>query len=316
MAEWLVEEGIGEHRAVLVDAGEIVAAQIDWPGGIAAGQIEDAVLIARAAGSKRGTARFANGEEALVDGLPQAASEGAAIRLEVTRAALTEGARVKRGRARPTQAPPRPAPTLAQRLDARVVRQFDGWDELWMEALSGEVEFAGGSLSIQPTAACTAIDVDGTLPPAALATAAVPAIARAIRRFDLSGSIVIDFPSIPDKAARKAVDGALAQALADWPHERAAMNGFGLVHLVARRERPSLLELVSRRADAAARLLLRRAERVAEPGALELTVPTGVKAAMHSGWEEELSLRTGRQVRWAFDDTLAPYAAFAQAVPP
>ena len=59
MPEWLVEEGIGEHRAILAENGAIVAARLDWPGALAAGQVEDAVLIARSAGAARGTLRFA-----------------------------------------------------------------------------------------------------------------------------------------------------------------------------------------------------------------------------------------------------------------
>lgn len=316
MAEWLVEEGIGEHRAVLVERGEIVAARLDWPGPLKTGQVEDAVLISRTTGSSRGTARFASGEEALVDGLPREASEGASIRLVVTRAALGEAMRVKLARARPSDEPRRPAPTLAQSLGARVVGEIDGWEELWSEAFNRQVEFAGGALTIELTAALTAIDIDGTLPPRELALAAVPATANTIRRFDLSGSVVIDFPGLADKAARKAVDAALTRALVDWPHESTAMNGFGLVQLVARRERASLVELLARLPQAAARLLLRRAERVSEPGALLLSAPSQVKAAVREEWETELARRTGRQIRWQIDDSLAPWAAFAQAVAP
>jgi hypothetical protein len=314
MAEWLVEEGIGEHRAVLVENGEIVAARLHWPGRLTAGLVEDAVLISRTAGSPRGTARFSSGEEALVDGLPRESSEGARLRLKVTRASLWEGSRIKRAQARPTDEEVRPAPSLAQQLGARIVPRFAGWDELWTEAIQGSVAFPGGSLTFEPTTAMTAVDIDGTLAPRDLALAAIPALARSIRRFDLSGSVVIDFPTLSEKKDRKAVDAALAEALADLPHERTAMNGFGLVQLVIRRERPSLLELLDRWPDAIARLLLRRAEQVSEPGALLLTAPSRVEAACDRSWLSELARRTGREIRWHFDDALAPWGAFAQAV--
>ncbi|MGH6786516.1 MAG: ribonuclease E/G [Novosphingobium sp.] len=315
MAEWLVEEGIGEHRAVLVEGGRIVAARLDWPGPLAAGLVEDAVLVSRSAGSARGTARFASGEQALVDRLPREASEGAPLRLAVTRAAMPERSRVKLAQARPTTDPPRPAPTLAEQLGARVVRELEGWEELWAEALCGSVEFSGGTLEFTPTAALTAVDIDGALSARELALAAVPALAQAIRRFDLAGSIVIDFPTLPAKADRQAVDAALAEALAGWPHEATAMNGFGLVQLVARRERASLLDLLTRLPDAAARMLLRRAERVTESGALQLSANSRVRSAFSPAWEGELARRAGRDVVWRIDDDLACAASFAQAVP-
>lgn len=316
MAEWLVEPGIGETRAILVDRGQVIAARLDWPGALAAGQVEDAQLISRSAGSRRGTARFTNGQEALVDQLPPDAREGAPIRLKIMRAAMAEAGRLKRAQARPTQ----DAPCLAPAVPGRIVPAFPAglWEDVWSDAWQGSVHFGGGSLIIAPTPAMTVIDIDGTLPPRALALAAIPALTATLRRMDLAGSIVIDFPTLADKSDRQAIDGALAAALKDWPHERTAMNGFGLVQLVARLERPSLLHrLAMDPAGAAARLLLRRAEQVAQTGpAVLLTAHPQVRAATRSGWIDELVRRTGRTISWQDDTGLALDGGFAQALQP
>src|SRR5690606_19288587 len=81
LAEWLIEDGIGEHRAIRIDGETIAEARVHWPGELVAGTVADAVLVSRAKGSSRGTARFASGQEALVDRLPASASEGSPIRL-------------------------------------------------------------------------------------------------------------------------------------------------------------------------------------------------------------------------------------------
>ena len=323
MAEWLVEEGIGEHRAALLDGDRIVAARLDWRDGLARGLVADAVLTSRARGSSRGTARFPSGEEALVDRLPAAAAEGAALRLEVTRPALSEGRRRKLAHARPSTLPPRPASTLTEALKAeghavRSVRRFPGteWDELMAEAFSGTIAFSGGSLLLYPTPAMLLVDVDGTLAPRPLALAAIEPLAAALRRLDIGGSIGIDFPTLPSRDERREVDDALEAALTGWPHERTAMNGFGFVQLVARTERPSLLHRATHQpAAAAARWLLRQAEALEGAGIILLTAHPLVEAQLRSTWLEELARRTGRAIRVETRSDLAIEGGHAQVVP-
>jgi hypothetical protein len=326
VAEWLYEDGIGEERAILIERGEIIAARVDWGEPVRAGLVSDGKLIAKPGGRRRGLARLTDGTEVLVDALPSGANEGQTLRLRIVRSALTERGRNKRAQARcEADAALTAAPSLFEALTAgsvpvRAVRiagpEFadHGWDELVEQALSGEIAFAGGSLTISPTPAMTLIDVDGHGSAAALALAAVPSIAAALCRLDLGGSVGIDFPSIAEKRDRQAIDVALGEALTGWRGERTAMNGFGFVQLVSRLERPSLVARYGRRGEAGARLLLRQAERVAEPGTLCLTAPPAVRLAMLPEWEAELARRTGRRISWRDAAGLAPEAAFAQAV--
>jgi hypothetical protein len=93
------------------------------------------------------------------------------------------------------------------------------------------------------------------------------------------------------------------------------MNGFGFVQLVSRLERAPILGQV-RGAPAAsgARLLLRHAEHVPQPGPLLLTAHSDVLAAVRPAWLQELTRRAGREIRTKADDSLALLSGFAQAV--
>ena len=329
-AAWLHEAGIGEERAILVERGQIIAARVVWDEPWRAGAVAEARLISRIPGTRRAVVRLPDGIEALAEGLDAALTEGAAVRVRVTRGAIAEKGRTKLPQVRAAAAdePPRPAPNLLEELASGPIpvrslaahdRSFAeaGWDDLVGEALTGEVAFAGGNLVISPTPAMTLIDIDGPPPLPALTLAAVPAIIGALLRLDIGGSVGIDFPSLPEKAQRQAVDAALTEAARaeGWQGERTGMNGFGFVQLVSRLERPSLVARFARHpAAAAARRLLRAAERVREPGMLLLTAHPAVRRALRPEWEAELVRRTGRPLRWHEDTGLALRAAFAQAI--
>lgn len=323
LAEWLIEEGIGEDRAIRIADDAIIAARLHWPGALAPGQIEDAKLIARHGGSSRGMAQFPNGERALVNRLPRSASEGALLRLEITRSALTEHGRGKLAQARPTTAGVTPAPCLAEQLqmrgeEVRIVRRFPqsaGWPELWQEAAQAQVPFDGGQLVLYPTPAMTLIDIDGTAPSRELARAAVAPIASAVARFDIGGNIGIDFPTLEAKADRRLIDRALAGALADIPHEATAMNGFGFVQLVRKLDRPSLIARIAfDYPSAAARAMLRQAEELEGPGITLLRCPASVAHRITKAWLAELERRTGRAARVETDPALAATGWHAQVI--
>ncbi len=331
MAEWLVERGIGEDRAILVDGDTILAARVCWREPWRAGAVALARLDHRQRGTRRGAVVLPDGTVAQIDALPPELTEGSTLAVRITRMALAERGRFKLAQCRPAgPAAPAPAPalpaTLAETgLPVRVLgaldRDFDraGWDQLDEEAASGTIDFGRGALTISPTPAMTTIDIDGAPPLVPLALASVPALAAALARLDLGGSVAIDFPGLESRADRQAVDRALEAALAQrgWRGERTALNGFGLVQLVSRLERPSLLARHAfHPARAAAHALLRRAERVAEPGALLLVANPAVLALIDASLEAELARRSGRVVRREPRAGLALHAGFAQATVP
>lgn len=291
MVEWLREEGIGEDRAILVEDGVILEARIELPG-LRAGAVIEAKLV-----SNQGVAVLPGGGQAVVDPVPKV-SEGASFRAEVTREAIPEPGRPKPPRLRPTDLPLGPGDPLPGALAPRHGPDpFEeaGWSELLDEAMRGEIAFPGGALRMSLTPAMTLFDVDGTLPPEALAEAGAVAAAQAIRRFGIGGSIGIDLPTLPRdrrQAAAMAFDATLPQ-----PFERAAVNGFGFLQLVRRRVRASIPELL--RADpgvASARALLRRAERLQGKVAIHAAPRVILNLKSRPLWLAELARRTGGEV--------------------
>jgi hypothetical protein len=258
------------------------------------------------------------GDQILVEPLPPAVSEGRSVRVEVVRETIDEPGRPKSAKGRITEEPTRAGPSLAERIGefvrvhAHEPDRFEpaGWSELLEEASSGEIAFAGGALRMALTPAMTLFDVDGALPPDQLAVAGAAAAARAIRRFGIGGSIGIDLPSVAGKAERQraaaAVDAVLPQ-----PFGRTAVNGFGFLQIVRPRPRMSLAErLQADPVGAAARALLRRAERASGIGQRLLAAAPAVIARLEAnpGWTAELARRSGAPVRLQADAAFTTFA--------
>ena len=303
LPEWLIEEGIGETRAALIDNGEIVEARVRREGVTPAGTILEAKLVAVAPRVTVG----AGGEQFLLPRGVSGISEGSRLLIEVTREALGGPESWKRGLARRTDEEPRPAPPLAEGTPGTI----EGWDDLLDEARSGIVRFDGGELRIEPTAAMTMIDVDGWLVPDKLAQMGAWAAARAIRKLDIGGPTGIDFPTLKGREARQEIDAILAEYLPS-PAERTAMNGFGFVQVVRPRSRASLIDLAADRAAFEARALLRRAG--SEIGATRLVAHPSVIRVLEGrpDWLDRLSRQVGGEVTLRSDASLAMSAGHAE----
>jgi hypothetical protein len=324
MPGWIVERGIGETRAALIDGDTILEAHIEPDDTLRAGTVLPARLARRLTQRNEGIVVW-DGGEAMLAPLPRGVPEGATVLVEITRPPLPEPGKPKRARARPALegTVPGEGPDLLDRLpDAQLVGRFDadlledaGWSTLLEEAITGQVGFATGSLTLSLTPAMTLIDVDGEQAPAALAVAGAAAAARAIRRLDIGGSIGIDLPDAGDKAARQAAAAAIDASLPQ-PFERTAVNGFGFVQIVRRRSRVSIPELFALEPVAAhARALLRRAERTGGAGARTLTAHPALVAylAARPAWLAELERRIGAPVGLREDPALAISAGHVQA---
>ncbi|MGU3389726.1 ribonuclease [Sphingomonas sp. M1A8_2b] len=304
--EWLYEAGIGEARAALVDDDRIIEAAIERDSdALKVGMIARARLVELLPG-RRGRVVL-DGGEALINHLPQGITQGASLTVEIVREALPEAGRAKLTKAVPSDLPPCPAPTLYERLLAtglpvRSLRSHEtdaleaaGWSELLDEATSGEIVFPLGALRLSPTPAMTLFDVDGAPPLDMLAIAAAHAVARALRRHGIGGSIGIDFPTLQGKAQRNAVAAAIDESLPQ-PFERTAMNGFGFLQIVRPRSRASIPEILrSDPVGAATRATLRTLERTPPTASRRHTLPAAVHARLMArpAWLAELARRTG-----------------------
>ncbi len=312
MPDWLIERGIGETRLVRIENDEIVEARVLLDGSVAAGTVLDALL------RRVGTPALAEvgGEQYLLPAGARGVTEGAAIRIEVTRERIPGAEPWKRPLARVTDAELGEAALAGERLtypspDDRLEKS--GWSDLLDEARSGILRFAGGELCVSPTPAMTLIDVDGTLPAFELALAGARAAARVIVRHGIGGSIGIDLPTIAGKSQRQAI-GEAVDAILPQPFERTAVNGFGFLQIVRARRHASLFELAADRAAFEARALLRRAA-VERTGATALVAHPAIIRVLEANpdWIDELSRQVGGAVRLQADAKLPISGAYAQS---
>ncbi|MET0240228.1 MAG: ribonuclease [Sphingobium sp.] len=331
--QWLYEDGVGEARAALVAHGRILEALIERTDGKArAGAILPARLIETIIPKKRGIARIDGGEEVLIEPIPPKVAEGSAILVEIFREAIAEeglgGVRPKRatGRVAAPGSRATPAPSLLQRIQATgtpgrtcMAHEPDwleqhGWSELLSEAMTGEVVLEDAALRIYPTPAMTLIDVDGVAPPAQLGPKGAKLAALAIRRMGITGSVGIDLPTMNNKDERLIAAAQIDKYMV-LPFERTAVNGFGFVQIIRRRERPSLMELL--RGDpvtAHALAALRVAERHGSgSGAVTLTVAAPVAGLIKRtpDWRTALERRRGGPLTVEGDANLAMGACHA-----
>jgi len=316
LPEWLVERGIGETRAVLVDGNKIVEARIHLAGVARAGTRLPARLTSIGANGRNAVATDEGGAEYLLPSGARGITEGATLTIEVTREAIPGCEPWKRPLAKvseegPGEAPPSEGRSLAFPSSPDELGAH-GWHDVIEEASTGIVRFAGGELRMSPTPAMTLIDVDGTLPPEELAVTGAAEAAKAIRRLDIGGSIGIDLPTSGSRPARQkageAIDGHLPQ-----PFERTAVNGFGFVQIVRPRRRASVVELAQDRAPFEARALLRRAA-FEGAGAKRLVAPPAVIALLQAqpSWLDALSRQIGGAVELRAEPSLPISGGYAE----
>ena len=151
---------------------------------------------------------------------------------------------------------PKLAEEIAEVFEGKITQQKEGFEEYGVDdaiidALERTVKLkSGGSLQIEETRACVAIDVDsggmrnlGDID--GLNIEAAKEIARQIRLRNLSGKIIIDFAGSSEYRFMKAVIEKLEKELADDAcHSRIlGLSRAGNIEILRQRRRPSLRDL-------------------------------------------------------------------------
>ncbi|MDF1586618.1 ribonuclease E/G [Marinimicrococcus flavescens] len=241
----------GRERVLLQERGERLFPQ----GGVTlrklAGEVDDATLeaeLARLEGRWRAMEREAaeakrpgrlTADEHAVERLLRGLVEPGLRRIEVADEELFARCRAL------LEGPLAPHGIELVRLDARqgAFEQTDVEDAV-ARALAREAPLRGGGrLLIEPTSACTAIDVDGEGREALdLNLDAAREIARQLRLRNLGGTVIVDFVDLPTKPQRQRLEEGLKRAFRDDPVavQIYPMSPLGIVQLSRARRGRSL----------------------------------------------------------------------------
>ncbi len=208
---------------------------------------------------------------------------------------------------------------LARSADAQTRAKLDALIE---DSLARTAPIAGGGvLTIEPTAALVAIDVDaggriGSPDPERFALdlniAAAQEAARQIRLRNLGGLIAIDFVSMRAKSHHKQLEDAVREAFAGdpWSVQFGGLSRFGVYDLARAQLRTPLHEQMRDadgrlNAETIALMALRAIEREARAQTgrqIACTVAPDVIGWLHSAefdWRGDLNNRIG--MRWTLD---------------
>lgn len=246
-------------------------------------------------------------------------TEGEALTVRVTRESARGKSPVLALEARSGEGPPRklPSPDPLHEACPASAKQREALDMAFEAALSSTAPIpGGGALTIEPTAALVAIDVDaagrsGTSDPQrfalALNLAAAQEAPAQLRLRSLGGVIAIDFVSMTAAAARKQVEDAVRAALLRDPAggRIAPISRFGVLELVRPQTRRPLHEAMRDEAETAALEALRLLQRAADSArgrALVAEVPPVAAhwlEGAHIDWRPALDRRIG--TRWRIE---------------
>jgi ribonuclease G len=185
------------------------------------------------------------GDEHPLERLLRTALEAGPERIEIADAALQARARALLGEALRDG-----CPELVRLDPARTAFEQTGVAAEIERALVPEVPLArGGRLLIEPTAACTAIDVDGEGRPALeLDLDAAAEVGRQARLRNLGGTLIVDFVDLPARQERQRLEEALRKAFHGDPApvQIHPMSPLGIVQISRARRGRSLAQLMTR----------------------------------------------------------------------